>query len=42
METLLSDEHVTYVWGARDRATIGAIEHVIVTGPCGNEAESWA
>ena len=42
MEILLSHESVKQVWDARDRASLRAIEHVGVTGPSENEAESWA
>jgi hypothetical protein len=42
METLLLHESVNQAWGARDRPLFRAIEHVVLTGPCAKEAESWA
>jgi hypothetical protein len=42
METLLTQESVKQVWGARDRLGIRAKEHVLLTGPRAKEAESWA
>jgi len=42
METLLPYESVNQVWGARDRMLCRANEHMLLTGPCAKEAESWA
>ena len=42
METLLSLEKVKQAWDARDRPVFRATEHVVLTGPCAKEAESWA
>ena len=42
METLLFLENMKQAWGARERQGFRATEHVLLTGPCAKEAESWA